>query len=754
MIRSAPSSLTVFASLLLLGLFWPLSAVAQQDATLRVLVTSEDDGRPVVGANVLLQALDDAEENGGVTDRDGFLQLTGVPAGRHALRVSYVGHETYRDTLVLEAAERRVEQISLRARVQALDEVVVEQNREVATGAVGVRTVSNVDVERVPSPGPGGDLVSYLQALPGVTMSGGRGGQLRIRGGSPSQNLVLLDNLPVTKPFHISNLFSAFPQEVIQNVDLHAGGFGAEHMGATSGVVDVRLRPGNMKHYRGSAAVSPYLTSVHVEGPLETDRQSFLAMGRTSLLRESAPVLAGDDVPLTFSDVVGRYSLQADDFYCSVTGMHTVDRGRLSTLRDARMSWSNTAVGGRCVGFSEWFPQPFDVTLGYTNFQNEETAGGRTERSAGVNQIYAKVNLQNDLYGLSVDYGFDTKLFTYSATLSERFTTLRSFNTPTEVFRVYGGAEWTPSDRLTVRPSVGSQMSLSNTPTFEPRLRVSYRPDGTDDQELSLALGRYYQLKDGVRDERDAGTAFTVLLPNQGDRTRAKALHGLLGYQQRIGRHFEATVEGYVKDHQSLSVSKWTPEPRVTIETAEADGLAYGVDLRSEYDRDPFYLLLSYGWSKVRYEAASESLGAWIEGPVFSYNPGHDRRHKLNVVSSYTFSEFTASLRWEYGSGRPFTQIQGFDLSLRLPQENPINTPGTAKIFYSRPYGRRLPAYHRLDVSVERSFELSPQFTLDVEAGAINVYDRRNVFYVDVNSLQRVDQTPLLPYVSLSTTIN
>jgi len=754
MIRPCVSTLGASLCILLSVLATPGPVVAQETSTLRVLVTSGEDGGPVVGANVLLRALDGERKRGGVTDRDGFLEFRGVPAGRHLLRVSFVGHETYRDTLRLEGGERQVERVSLRVRVQALDEVVVEDQRTVTTGAVGVRTISEVDVGRVPSPGPGGDLVSYLQTLPGVTMIGGRGGQFRVRGGTPSQNRILINNLPVVKPFHISNLFSAFPQEAVQSADVYAGGFGAEYMGATSAVVDVRLRPGNMKQYSGSVAASPYLTSFRVEGPLETDRQSFLVMGRTSLLRQSAPYLAGDEVPLSFSDVVGQYSIQDDAFYCNATGMYTTDRGRISTLRSARMSWSNTVIGTRCAGFDEWFARPFDVTIGYTNFQNAEMAGEETERSAGVSQLHAKIDLQDDLYELPVHYGFRTKLLRYSATLSERFTRLQSFEVPTEVFRIYGSAKWSPGDRLTVRPSVGTQLTLNSVPTLEPRLRVSYRPDGTATQELSLALGRYYQLMSGIRDERDIGTVFRVLKPNEGDRPFARALHGLLGYRQRIGAHAEVNVEGYIKDHRNIPVSKWTPEPRLAVETGQAHGLAYGFDVRAEYNRESFYVLLSCGWSKVRYEAARESLGAWTGGRVFNYAPGHDRRHKLNVVASYEFAGATASLRWEYGSGRPYTQIQGYDLSLQLPDESPTEVPGTAKIFYSRPYGSRLPPYHRLDLSVERSFELSSRLSLKAEVGAVNLYDRRNIFYIDVESLQRVNQTPLLPHVSLSTSLN
>jgi hypothetical protein len=62
--------------------------------------------------------------------------------------------------------------------------------------------------------------------------------------------------------------------------------------------------------------------------------------------------------------------------------------------------------------------------------------------------------------------------------------------------------------------------------------------------------------------------------------------------------------------------------------------------------------------------------------------------------------------------------------------------------------------YHRLDVSVARDFTVSGGLTLETKAGAINTYDRSNIFYYDVNALQRINQSPLLPYLSLRVRVN
>ena len=193
----------------------------------------------------------------------------------------------------------------------------------------------------------------YLQTLPGVVTSGDRGGELFIRGGTPAQrNLILVDKMPIVKPFHISNLFSAFPQSVISNVDLYAGGFGAEYVGATSSVMDVSLRQKYEKISK-SVASSPYIISAIAEGPIEMNQQSLMVMGRYSVIEEIGPELTGEDVPLKFSDMLARYSVNWEGLTCNVTALHTYDRGKINPKRNVSLGWENTAIGARCLGYSE-----------------------------------------------------------------------------------------------------------------------------------------------------------------------------------------------------------------------------------------------------------------------------------------------------------------------------------------------------------------------------------------------------------------
>ena len=133
-----------------------------------------------------------------------------------------------------------------------------------------------------------------------------------------------------------------------------------------------------------------------------------------------------------------------------------------------------------------------------------------------------------------------------------------------------------------------------------------------------------------------------------------------------------------------------------------------------------------------------------------SFRPPHDRRHQLNALVSTTFRSVDLSVRWEYGSGLPFTQAFGFDGFALIDDVVDVSEiENSRRVIYERPFNGLLPAYHRRDVSVARTFSVgSVEVTL--QGSLINAYDRNNLFYLDVFTLRRVDQLPLIPSLGLS----
>ena len=742
-------------SLLLAAIVLGGPAAAQTDGIVRGVVTSAEDGEVLQGANVILTGVDSDIRRTAVTDANGFYEIRNVVPARYRVRTSYVGFATHQDTLDV-SAERRSYNVALSPTAQRLDEVRVEVERGGTQRQAGLQTVGAQDLDRIPTPGPGGDLASYLQTLPGVVAGGDRGGGLNIRGGKTSQNLFLVDNLPLVKPLHISNFYSSFPQGAVKGADVYAGGFGAEYMGKISAVVDVTLRKGNMQEYAGSASVSPFVSSARVEGPIEKGRQSFLAIVRRSTVEETGPLL-GRDVPLSFYDVTGRYSLQREGASCSLTGLRTHDKGRLSNERNTELSWSNTAVGGRCLLFGTGLDHALKISAGYTRFENSAGRVDSAERTAGLQRGFFDLEQEREMSWGTLQLGMRAQFTSYKFEVDQKFTFSQSGRPFGGALNAFGAVETELGEHFTFAPSLGFQIhSRTFPPTYEPRLRLTYRPDGTDQQEVSLALGKYHQMSQGITDTQDAGTEFTIWTPEPVTDTPPRALHGILGYQQQILDNLDVSVEGYVKDIANIAVPEWSVLDRFETDLTPAGGLTYGVDARVELTINSFYLFAGYGWSRVTYEAAQDDLGAWIEGSVFEFSPSHDQRHQVNVVSEFQVGDASANLSWEFGSGRPYTRAYGFDLAPDIASQltPPVNESGQALVLFDEPYGERLPSYHRLDASVSRPFDLSSRTTLEAKIGAINVYDRRNIFYYDISRDNVVNQIPIYPYMSITVSVN
>ena len=116
--------------------------------------------------------------------------------------------------------------------------------------------------------------------LPGV--SGGGEGQtgVYVRGGSPDQNLVLLDGVPVYNVSHLLGLFSVFNSDAIKNVTLTKGGFPARYGGRLSSIIDIRMKEGNLNEFHGEGSIGLISSKLTLQGPIAKGKTSFLISGR------------------------------------------------------------------------------------------------------------------------------------------------------------------------------------------------------------------------------------------------------------------------------------------------------------------------------------------------------------------------------------------------------------------------------------------------------------------------------------------
>lgn len=734
--------------LLVLTLLLITPALQAQTAAIRGFITDGSDGQPLQGVNVVLNGEAEAFL-GAVTDADGFYILPRIPVGTYQLQASYIGYQTYVDTLALADGDSRSINLVLNPGDAELDEVVVEGERETGAASLtaGLQTIRPKDIDLVPSPDVSGDLATYLTAMPGVVSLGDRGGQLFVRGGEPSHNQTLLDGMYVYQPFHILGFYSTFASDILRNADVHTGGFSSKFSGRISSVIDVHTRNGNKKEYRRILTLAPFVNMAMLEGPLKRDKMSFLAMTRQSVIDKIASRYVADPLPYRFGDFFGKvHAVLTPSHQVSITALRTYDRGALEDVEAVpaaeEIRWANTAYGIRYLIVPKNLPILAEVLFSVSTLETETGLSNAPSRTSSIGGFNTSVNFTNFGHRSQVQWGFFLRSPELQAELGgayqnldvnkERFTNAGFYFEPEIILR--GG--------LRVRPGVVGQLAGEQGFFLEPRLRMVME---RGPHEFSAATGLYRQDVVGISDRRDATNVFTAYAETPLGKSTT-AIHGLLGYRVRPRPGIEVSAETYYKRIDNLFIAEWTAYPRFTSRLQEADGRVMGLDLRLEVQRERFYGFLNYGLSSVEYTALQENLQYIYGSARFTFRPPHDRRHQVNAMARVRVRKMDLSFRWNYGSGLPFSQVRGFDGFILL--DGPVDVEaerGISRVIYDRPFAGLLPAYHRLDVNLERVFQYKDDSFVTLQGGIINVYNQTNLFALDVFTLRRNNQLPFVP---------
>ena len=757
------TSLPGRAVLPLLFIFSLVLPAQAQVATLRGFVTNQDNGQAVQDANVAVQG-QDGFVKGAATNRDGLYVIPNLTPGRYIVQASFVGFRTYTDSLDLARGEIRTLNIALVPGEEALDEVVVETERTSGAARVtaGQQTVRPRDIELIPAPDLSGDLVNLLTAQPGIVSTGDRGGQLFIRGGEPSQNLVQLDGILLYQPFHILGFYSAFPSEIINRADVYAGGFGSRFGERLSSVIDISTRNGNNQRFAGGVSVSPFVSAARIEGPISKDEVSVLASVRQSLVEEGAAEVINEPLPFVFNDAFAKvHATPTENQRLSVTALHTYDRGTLvedvGGLQPEEIRWKNQALGVRYIVLPRVFPILFEGHASYTKLNSDLGPQDDPTRTSSIENMH--LSLDGTYYDDLADWNVGTSLrrITIDNELGGLYQNVENRFERFVHWGLYAEPEFSWGEEVRIRAGLRVQFfDVKFHPFWEPRLRVIWQ---RGPHQVSAAAGVYQQTVLGLSDRRDAASIFTAWTnaarpsPNIEDVSEGRvqqAIHFILGYRSNPVPWLELSTEAFYRRLTNLFIGEWTAYPRFTTRLQPGSGRSLGFEVRAEAQYGAFYGYVTYGLSSTRYKAEQAQIPVWYGQETLDFRPPHDRRHQLNALVSTTVRDFDLSVRWEFGSGLPFSRALGFDGFALIDDIIDVSeVENSRRVIYERPFNGELPAYHRLDVSVARSFSVG-RAEVTVQGSLINAYDRDNLFYLDVFTLRRVDQLPLVPSLGLS----
>ena len=759
------------------------AAATAQPAALRGRVLESGTADPVVGASVVLR-VEGETAAGTAADADGRFVLSDLTPGRYRLVVTAIGFAPFEEALELAPGDRVERRLALRPAASDLSEVVVEAGRPggVRDASAGAQLAEAENVAAIPVPGGGGDLAAYLQTIPGFTAVGERGGQLFVRGGEPTQNLALLDGVPIYAPLHVIGLYSAYPAEIIGDARLFTAGYGAAYGGRVSAVLDVTTRTPSMDGAKGSVSLAPFLSGVQAEGPIVPGRVSALVSVRESVVERVTPNLFGEKMPYRFGDRIGKVHARFGAATLAVTGLHTTDDGLVAAnLRSldgsrppittqradsTRLRWENGAVAARLRLAPSGWPFALEATGGYSATTNTFVpavsaadgtkrgfVGGPTGTLRALGGEEA-VRWEGGLFGRHATYRYRLPGLLSGLVGADSLVSAGTEVSADTVRTLEGGGyaqvEVRPIPQISLEGGLrlhyyGEAEQLS----WEPRGRLAWRPEVPYVDEVALVGGLYRQGEVGLRDGRNLGDVFVAYVPVRADQRLPSAYHGAVSVRGGLDERLAVLVEGFVKRFPDLLVPSLIPVPQPATALEPATGSAYGVDVRAEHTGPFFYgselqVQAGYGWSEVLYETERDGR----------YAPPHDQRHRLTGFARVGRDGYALSATFQYGSGFAYTPSLGIDRFVPVPDPDSdvTDAPGTVRVLYGSRGGNRLPAYRRLDLWAERTVE-TDRYRVQLRAGAINALGRDNLFYYDLLTLRRVNQLPLIPVVAATFTL-
>ncbi|MFN4984807.1 MAG: TonB-dependent receptor [Ignavibacteria bacterium] len=688
---------------------------------------------------------------GGYTNKSGYFSIGSIPPGTYTLKVSAVGYQARELSLTMLAGKPQKLRIQLNPSVARGDAVVVTADREEDKRQISISRV-NIPMEQLSQLRIGGeaDIFRALQMLPGVLTSSQISSGLFIRGGSPDQNLVLLDGMTVYNPTHLFGFISAFNNDAIKDVDLIKGGFPAEFGGRMSAVLNITQKDGNRDRVEGLVGLGLISSRLSLQGPMGNG--SFFVGGRRTYLELVTGLLPEDpEQPLPSFDFydanVKLTQNLSDDDKISVSGFLTRDNLSLSQPGlDFGVRLGNRATAARWSHV--YSPELFSVV----NVSASRYDNGFTGNNAGL-----KFDVDNSIIDYSIKSEFEwftsenttvktgyegaiynftfTQILEQSLQGSERQVDTNNLNIWDNVHSAFAQFNWNVTDLLSVQGGIrANYWSKSDRTSFDPRLAARWQV--ADAVAIKAAWGVYHQYL-RLASAPDF-TFFDTWLPTDQTAPTGRSEHYVAAIETTPWEGYDLNVDVYYKTLNNIN--ELQQGNRRSIKVADlfyfGNGRTYGAEvfLQKRTGRLTGWIGYALGYVFSQFDSVNQGR---------EFRPKFDRRHDLKITALYNLSE-----RWEIGATFMFQSGQSYTgATSTLGGRMPGWDGGIVMINPSQRWGLRLPNSHQLNLNINYNttlFDLPCRLFLDV----FNVYSRRDIwfrFYQTDNGIPEVTDVRLLP---------
>lgn len=742
-------------------------------------IKDADTGESLIGASVVVKEL----SVGTVSNNYGFYSLT-VPSGAYTLACSYIGYQSKQQKI--ELTENIRLEIDLDPVSKELGEVQVSGDRKdknLSQVEMGVEQLQQKTIKSIPALLGEVDLIKAIQLLPGVHSTAEGSNGFSVRGGSPDQNLILLDEANVYNASHLMGFFSVFNNDAIKDLKLYKGDVPAQYGGRLSSLLDVRMKDGNSKEVSGMGGIGSISSRFTIDGPIKKDKTTFLLSGRRTYLDLFLPLSSDEDVKnsrLYFYDAslklthrfnennrmyvsgyLGRDVMKSSFFrmgfgnrtftlrwnhifnpklFMNLTTVWSRYDYELGTSEDEPSSWvwnSDLEDLGLKADFSYFITPKQSLKFGVQCFHHTFNPGAAM--GVGEQSIFGE-------YIVDKSYALEHAIYlSHQLKIGDKLTV--KYGLRASLFQNVGpGTVYSYDQNYEVvdSTSYGSGDVYQNYWGLEPRLGVNYM------------LGNNWSVKFNYNRSRQtiqqasntaAGSPLDVWFPASPNVKPQVADQWALGVFRNFNEGiYQASLEGYYKkmrntidfaDHADLLLNKYL-EGELRIGSSKAYGLEF---LLKKTAGD------LTGWIGYTLSRAERTILGINAGKA--YLAPFDKTHDVSVVMSYQLSKRTSlSANWIYSTGQPVTlPVQRYEIQ------------GAIVPYYTERNGARYDDYHRLDLSLalqgrnKKSHAWRGEWVFSI----YNVYNHKNTWALnfvqdsenpDVTYAEKTYLFPIIPAVT------
>lgn len=735
------------------------------------------------GVNVII----DGTRLGAAADAQGNFHIHGVPVGVYRLHVRMVGYKVQILRQVRVVADQTTTlQIALEAISITMGAVTV--TREKRAGAAERLSPSQRELEPreiLTLAGGGEDIFRSITTMPGVIARSDASAQFYVRGGTPDQNLIIVDDVPVFNPYRLKALggpISMFNPDVVEYVELLPGGFSAQYGDKLSSVLIAKNREGNRFEKQGRGSMSLIDMRVLVEGPLpgSGEEGSWLLSARRTyydvVLDRLADVPTGTIFP-NFKDIQAKvvYDLSPEqklrvNFSDSreemiLTELEIEGEGEdLDLFADEEFFTLSNHIDSRLASVG-WMNAFSDVSLSnltlsrfndnwtmnlkageyhYTpviNMQKMEIREDLTRILTPRHTLKAGMTLADLITDIEISMTMDSSAY-YEDSPDDRreddgaiISREIRLQNASSMTGLYLQDEWqVVPPLLSIQTGLrGDYSSYTQEWVYSPRLAVIYNVNHAT--SMHMGWGHYYQAPNFVslfeRYERSIEWNLFETINLKTERSE----HTLVGLEFNPGQEYVIKLESYYKDFDKLVVQR--DSTFNFIPDNSGDGFAYGAEAFIQ-KRDRSTVRLS-GWLSYSYSVSRERG----EQPYYYYRD-YDQRHTFSLVGRYRlFNTMYLDIQYSYGSGFPWTPPL-------YDEEGKVQRDAGGDVRFESKNSARYDPYQRLDMRMSMQGDLFGEASIEWYLELVNALNHKNVYEYywseDYETRLTSYMLPLLPF--------